>query len=43
MPAALQGSILGAVVFIVLFNVVHLGLRFGWRITLTGWASQPFR
>ena len=25
----LQGSILGAVVFIVLFNVVHLGLRFG--------------
>lgn len=26
---ALQGSILGAVVFIVLFNVVHLGLRFG--------------
>lgn len=23
------GSILGAVVFIVLFNVVHLGLRFG--------------
>ena len=24
-----QGSILGAVVFIVLFNVVHLGLRFG--------------
>lgn len=25
---ALQGSILGAVVFIVLFNVVHLGLRF---------------
>ena len=26
---ALQGSILGAVIFIVLFNVVHLGLRFG--------------
>ena len=26
---ALQGSILGAVVFILLFNVVHLGLRFG--------------
>ncbi|STW27090.1 PTS system protein [Klebsiella michiganensis] len=26
---ALQGSILGAIVFIVLFNVVHLGLRFG--------------
>ena len=26
---ALQGSILGAVVFIVMFNVVHLGLRFG--------------
>ena len=26
---ALQGSILGAVVFIVLFNVVHLALRFG--------------
>lgn len=24
-----RGSILGAVVFIVLFNVVHLGLRFG--------------
>lgn len=26
---ALQGSILGAVVFILLFNVVHTGLRFG--------------
>ncbi|MGY3013614.1 mannose/fructose/N-acetylgalactosamine-specific phosphotransferase system component IID [Ewingella americana] len=26
---ALQGSILGAVVFLVMFNVVHLGLRFG--------------
>ncbi len=25
---ALQGSILGAVVFIVLFNVVHLGAAF---------------
>lgn len=28
-PARRWGSILGAVVFIVLFNVVHLGLRFG--------------
>lgn len=26
---ALQGSILGAVIFFVLFNVVHFGLRFG--------------
>lgn len=26
---ALQGSILGAVVFLVMFNVVHFGLRFG--------------
>ncbi len=26
---ALQGSIMGAVFFIVLFNVVHFGLRFG--------------
>ena len=26
---ALQGSILGAVVFLLLFNSVHLGLRFG--------------
>lgn len=26
---ALQGSILGAVIFFVMFNIVHLGLRFG--------------
>lgn len=25
----LQGSILGAIIFLVMFNVVHLGLRFG--------------
>ena len=39
---ALQGSILGAVVFIVLFNVVHLGLRLVWRIMLTAWAWRRF-
>lgn len=39
---ALQGSILGAVVFIVLFNVVHLGLRLVWRIMLTAWAWRLF-
>ncbi len=32
----------GAVVFIVLFNVVHLGLRFGLRIMLTAWAWRRF-
>ncbi len=34
--------ILGAVVFIVLFNVVHLGLRLVWRIMLTAWAWRLF-
>ncbi len=41
---ALQGSILGAVVFIVLFNVVHLGsCVFVWRIMLiaSGVAAIP--
>ncbi len=35
-------SILGAVVFIVLFNVVHLGLVLVWRIMLTAWAWRRF-
>lgn len=39
---ALQGSILGAVVFIVLFNVVHLGCVLVWRIMLTAWAWRRF-
>ena len=26
---SLQGSILGPIIFFVLFNIVHLGLRFG--------------
>ena len=37
---ALQGSILGAVVFLVMFNVVHFGLRFGRRTMLTGWGCR---
>lgn len=39
---ALQGSILGAVVFIVLFNVVHPGCVLVWRIMLTAWAWRLF-
>ncbi len=40
---ALQGSILGAVVFIVLFNVVHTGgCVLVWRIMLIAWAWRRF-
>ncbi len=40
--SGIAGSILGAVVFIVLFNVVHLGLVLVWRIMLTAWAWRRF-
>lgn len=40
---ALQGSILGAVVFLVMFNVVHFGLRFGLAHYAYRMGLPPFR